>query len=882
MNRVENVLNEMETEDPIEANAPAFMRVPEILAPAGGREQFFAALQSGADAVYLGLKQFNARGRAENFTLEDLRELAPLARRYRMKILVTLNILLKEAELPRLRLELAELQWIGIHAVIVQDLGVARFIRENFPTIRLHASTQLAVHNLAGVLAAIDFGFKRIVVARELTAQELRKIQTAVEGLDVEVEAFCHGSLCYSYSGLCFFSGAEDARSGNRGECAYTCRKPYKILNEPGHGFLFSMKDLNTSKDLQKLVDANIHTLKIEGRKKDAQYVTTSVGLYRQELNRIFGRETGPGGRSIERDYQNDMSFSFHREMTSLFVNGRYVENVIDLNNPTHKGLLIGTIEKIKGRTIEVMSTQALERFDGLRIENRDSLYHALPQHGDKIQSTMSGAQKKYKNNVSQFSLREFSLKGRRLNACNAHTRVEIELPSEIDLPKVGDAVYKIRSNELKRHTENLSKAPADARIRALRSIDLKFHSQQVDDDLVLTVSAYLGQEHLLGDELRLPWQLAKKAGGKSLASDIVENFSILGDAACDCFVSFQGSEEAFLPRSVLKELKQRLNLNLPDAIAKATQRAIDDSLGHLNKERSSLPLATHERYSIKIDRMEYLEAIASFLEANRSFALKEIVFEPKRAFLGKLSPKEVFATLFAWSHEHGLRLRFAFPTVIRAWDEVMLKAWVQAFIERGGNSFEIGNIGARKLLETFAADKLKDFDLSSDFTLYVLNTEAAVAARDLDLRTLALSIEDDRSSIKEKLENWPEAGLKPQVILYKDTPLFIAEACSLTALHGGCPTAAVCGYRTLEIENDEGERFFVAHESCKSIVYGAKAFSLSQHRRELAAFGVEDFRIDFLTREYTSEHVQSVLRQINKAETIAETHTANYERSLL
>jgi len=855
------------------------LRIPEILAPAGGREQFFAALQSGADAVYLGLKQFNARGRAENFTLEDLRELAPLARRYGMKILVTLNILLKEAELPRLRMELAELQWVGIHAVIVQDLGVARFIREHFPTIRLHASTQLAVHNLAGVLAAIDFGFKRVVVARELTAQELRKIQTAVEGKDVEVEAFCHGSLCYSYSGLCFFSGAEDARSGNRGECAYTCRKPYKILNEPGHGFLFSMKDLNTSKDLGKLVDANIHTLKIEGRKKDAQYVTTSVGLYRQELNRIFGRETGPGGRSIERDYQHDMSFSFHRDMTSLFVNGRYHENVIDLNNPTHKGLLIGTIEKIKGRTIEVMSTQALERFDGLRIESRDSLYHALPQHGDKVQSTMRGAQKKYKNNVSQFSLRDFSLKGRRLNASNAHTRVEIELPNEIDLPMVGDAVYKIRSNELKRHTENLSKAPADARIRELRFIELKFHSEKVDETLHLRVEAFLGAESLLKDEIILPWQLAKKAG--SLASDIVENFSVLGDAACDCLVSFQGTEEAFVPRSVLKELKQRLNLNLPDAVARATDRALADSLVHLNQNRRELPAAEAARFAIKIDRLEYLDTIAAFLQSGKGFDLKEIVFEPKRAFLGKLSPKEIFAPLVSFTAEHDLTLRFAFPTVIRAWDEVMLKAWVHTFLEQGGTAFEIGNIGAKALLDSFAKDRT-DLDVRSDFTLYVLNTEAALAAESLGVNTVALSIEDDRSSLEAKLQHWPASKLKPQIILYKDTPLFIAEACSLTALHGGCPTAAVCGYRTLEIENDEGERFFVAHESCKSIVYGAKAFSLSQHRRELSSFGIEEFRLDFLTREYTPDHLLKVLSQVALGETIAETHSANYERSLL
>ena len=853
------------------------LRIPEILAPAGGREQFFAALQSGADAVFLGLKQFNARGRAENFTLDDLKELAPLARQYGMKILVTLNILLKESELPRLRLELAELEWIGIHAVIVQDLGVARFIRDNFPSLRLHASTQLAVHNLSGVLAAVAFGFKRVVVARELTAQELRLIQNAVEGQDIEIEAFCHGSLCYSYSGLCFFSGAEDARSGNRGECAYTCRKPYKILNEPGHGFLFSMKDLNTAKDLGKLVEANIHTLKIEGRKKDAQYVATSVGLYRQELNRMFGRETGPGGRSIVRDYDHDMSFSFHRDMTSLFVNGRYHENVIDLNNPTHKGLHIGTIEKVRGRTIEIMSTQALERFDGLRIEAADALFHALPQHGIHVQGSVRGAQKKYRNNVSQFSLREFSIRGRRIHECNANTRVEIELPDDLDLPNVGDSLFKIRSNELKRHTENLSKAPADARLRPLLSIRLAFRAEVVQDELQLTAVASLGALAFHRESMTLPYQLAKKAG---LAQDIIESFSILGDAGCDCQVSFQGAEDAFVPRSLLKELKQRLNVNLRDAIEKTKLLSIESSQTSIDKDRQKLPAQSIENFAIKIDRLEYLSSIESFLAEHRDFPLSEIVFEPKRAFLGKSSPNEIFTPLFTFAHRHRLTLRFAFPTVLRAWDEALLKAWVLAYSEGGGFAYEIGNIGARHLLDRYLMTK--NVDISSDFTLYVLNTEAAKAALELDIKLAALSIEDDRASIEDKLSHWPQATLRPQAILYKDTPLFIAEACSLTALHGGCPTAAVCGYRTLEIENDEGERFFVAHESCKSIVFGAKAFSITQHKNELKSLGVQDFRLDFLTREYSGEALTAVLRGAYKGQPIAATHTANYEGTLL
>jgi putative protease len=852
-----------------------YHRVPEILAPAGGREQFFAALQSGADAVFLGLKQFNARGRAENFTLDELKELAPLARRAGMKILVTLNILLKESELPRLSLELAELQWIGIHAVIVQDLGVARFIRAHFPSLRLHASTQLAVHNLAGVLAAIDLGFKRVVVARELTAQELRRIQTGVEGLDVEIEAFCHGSLCYSYSGLCFFSGAEDARSGNRGECAYTCRKPYRILNEPGHGFLFSMKDLNTSRDLAKLVEANIHTLKIEGRKKDAQYVATSVGLYRQALNTLFGRETAPAGRSIARDFASDIAYSFHREMTSLFVKGRYHENVIDLNNPTHKGVLIGRIEKVRDRTIELLSSVPLERFDGLRIDSLDALFHSKPQHGETIKSSVKGAQNKYRNKVSQFSLRDFGIRGRRMNATNANTRVEIDLPLDIERPNVGDEVYKVRSNELKRHAENLAKAPADARLRPLVAIDLNFHAVRTGQVLVLTATAALANTAIHTETLEVEYSLAKTP---TLKNDIVENFSILGDAGCDCTVTFKGEEDGFIPRSVLKQLKHRLNAALTEAIARVKQQSIDSSLRSLAAGRSPLPSQSHARYAVKIDRLEYLDTLLSFTADHPGFVLSEIVFEPKRAFLGKLSPRQIFSLLFEKRGDANVRL--AIPTVLRAWDEPLLKAWVVAFKEAGGSHYEIGNIGARRLLESYLPGEA--LNLSSDFSLYALNTEAALAAHDLNVNTVALSIEDDRVSLEEKLKAWPQGHLKPQVILYKDTPLFIAEACSLTALHNGCPTAAVCGYRTLEIENDEGERFFVAHESCKSIVYGAKAFSLSQHQEELMTMGVEDFRIDFLTREYTAEQLTNVLRCIQEAEKPAETHNANYERTLL
>lgn len=242
--------------------------VPQILAPAGGREQFLAALNAGADQVFLGLKAFNARARAENFGVEELQELVPLAHRYGMKVLVTVNVLIKESEFSALLDVLSALEELEVDAIIVQDQAVGAIVQQFFPTLKMHASTQMAVHNLQGVIKAAALGYRRVVLARELTAKEMKDIRAGVEADVTQLEAFAHGSLCYSYSGLCFFSGETDARSGNRGECSYSCREPYKLTSEDGMGFLFSMADLDTSHDLDLLAGAGIDTLKIEGRKK--------------------------------------------------------------------------------------------------------------------------------------------------------------------------------------------------------------------------------------------------------------------------------------------------------------------------------------------------------------------------------------------------------------------------------------------------------------------------------------------------------------------------------------------------------------------------------------------------------------------------------------
>ncbi len=861
--------------------------VPEILAPVGGREQFFAALNAGADAVFLGLKQFNARSRAENFTTEDLRSLVPMAKRYGMKVLVTLNILIKDIELKDLIEVMAELEDIGVHAIIVQDVGVARLARRYFPGLRLHASTQMAVHNLAGVREAMSYGFKRVVLARELTAEEIKRIRRAVPADQIELEVFCHGSLCYSYSGLCFFSGAQDARSGNRGECAYTCREPYKVISEPGHGFLFSMRDLDTSHKLDQMVAAGVDTLKIEGRKKDAQYVTSVVRLYRKKLDDLFGTPTirssapplaqqdlGP-----ESSIRKDLQLSFQRQTTSFFFEGRYHENVIDLGNPTHHGIRVGVVENVsatgRSKTIAVRLEDDVEKFDGLKIIPEAKLFHAKPQDGDVTASDMTALDRRYDNREIAFSLRELAFKGRKIYEANKGMIVDIELPAGSALPAVGDVLFKSRSDELRRRVETMIGVPVDARLRPMTAVRLAVSAADLaDGGMRLAVEAYRGATKI-SESSEVFADVSERQKG-DLIEDLKEALHIFGDEGVytESF-TFDVARNYFIPRSRLKELKRRLEMGLAAAAAAVSLRHRDEAVSQIESDQCSLATVHEARYQLKIDRVEYLSWIAA--KASAGMPIDEIVFEPKKMFLPDIKPESFIEPLLAFARETSIKIRLAVPTVVRAWDEPVLGRWFRAAMAEGFAAYEVGNPGAIGLLKDWG---LPLSDMTSDFMLYAMNREAAKHWQEHGVSRLALSIEDDAEDLEALLGHWPP-GVTPQAILYKDTPLFVAEACSLTALHNGCPTSKVCGYRTLEIENGKGERFFVAHEGCKSIVYGQQAYAISGQIKRLMALGVQAFRIDFLTRDYSREIFDQILDDVAGDRVIAGTHTANFHGRL-
>lgn len=255
----------------------------ELLAPCGSYESFLAAVNAGADAVYLGGKAFGARAYAENFSEEELVSAIRQAHIFGIKVYLTVNTLIKEQEFSELYEYLLPFYEAGLDGVIVQDMGVLSFLKQEFPELKLHASTQMTITGTYGAAFLKELGCGRIVPARELSLQEIKTIKQEVS---IEIEAFIHGAMCYCYSGQCLMSSMIGGRSGNRGRCAQPCRLPYKTAGK--EGYFLSLKDMNTLEHIPELIEAGIDSFKIEGRMKKPEYVAGVVSIYRKCIDRYY------------------------------------------------------------------------------------------------------------------------------------------------------------------------------------------------------------------------------------------------------------------------------------------------------------------------------------------------------------------------------------------------------------------------------------------------------------------------------------------------------------------------------------------------------------------------------------------------------------------
>lgn len=320
----------------------------ELLAPAGNYEAFLGAVNAGADAVYLGGERFGARAYADNFKAEEILRALHVAHFYGKKIYLTVNTLLKERELAELSDYLTPLCEAGLDGVIVQDLGALRYMREHFPGLSLHASTQMAVTGVRGAALLKEVGVSRIVPARELSLQEVQKIR---EEAGVEVECFIHGAMCYCYSGQCLFSSILGGRSGNRGRCAQPCRLPYEILEGKkciaGEGYPLSLKDMCTLAYLPALIDAGIDSFKIEGRMKRPEYAAGVTAIYRKYIDRYC--EEGAVRYQVDKeDLDNLKNLYIRSEIQTGYYERHNGKEMITLEKPGYESSDKAMLRKIR------------------------------------------------------------------------------------------------------------------------------------------------------------------------------------------------------------------------------------------------------------------------------------------------------------------------------------------------------------------------------------------------------------------------------------------------------------------------------------------------------------------------------------------------------
>ncbi|MBO5940105.1 MAG: U32 family peptidase [Kiritimatiellae bacterium] len=662
----------------------------ELLAPAGSFETALAAFESGADAVYLGLDAFSARAQAVNFSFGELADLMMYARAKGRKVYITFNTLLTDAELEDAVERLQVLDELSPDALIVQDIGVVRVLRRHFPSLPIHASTQLVAHNLEGVLALKELGFSRVVLARELPIEDIRSI---VKRCGCEIEVFVHGALCYSISGLCLFSAMERRRSGNRGRCAYCCRLPYSD-SFGGKSLPFSMKDLRLDDRLDALREAGVASLKIEGRMKSSLYVSSVVKRYREILDGV--------SPTTSRD---DLETVFSRSTTHLYADGwkQNVSELIDNANLGHQGTPIGTVKRItkdrEGRSwLRFHTTRAIEKHDGLQfvsLRNREIAGDARP----------------IGMGIGEMRL---AISRKPVFVAHAGSDVEVEvkdplLLEELSNPEIMPVEVRCSmSNEVKRRFPIPSFRSSD--YSGLNKLDVKV---SISDRDVCACAC--------GETAHVELPSAEKANRPEMTFGAVRKcFSKLGGTVWSLSsIEVDDPQGLYVPVSLLNELRREL-------VAK-----LDES---------------------RIDRRA--EKIASVKEAMEEDSSETAVSDLQRVLKVRLGqsvpPGKWDETVVMIGHsgdvpEFADDVRLALPVFTKESDYSRFRARVKNLIRSGYVKWEAADLAGIRMLKSLGVE-----DITADWTVYSFNAQAIRMLAELGVRRCVLSPEADQRDIPQ------------------------------------------------------------------------------------------------------------------------------------
>jgi len=731
----------------------------ELLAPAGDFETALAAFAAGADAVYCGLADFSARAFAKNLSFEDLKRLLAYARQDgapRRRVYVTFNTLLDEDQLDAAVETLAQLDEIGPDGVIVQDLGVARLCRAHFPRLELHASTQLVAHNLEGVLELKELGFRRVVLARELSLEEIASIakrcgaaREAADGRpELELECFIHGALCYSLSGLCLYGALEKGRSGNRGTCPYCCRQGFRATDERGALFYpFSMKDLRLGEDARRLVEAGVSSLKIEGRMKTPLYVASVTRYYRQILDAnpdgTVARASSPCQRTASaRISPADLETVFSRRTTELYFNGRpgsdKAASPVDPESLGHLGTVVGTVKKVtRDRDglawLRFHTARGLEKHDGLQFDATD-------ENGRHL-------------GLGIVEMRQ-AISRRPVFEVNAGVDVEILLPEKDGEPspwsalKPGMKIYCSMSNAVKRMFPTPSFRPSDYAGTCAIDLAVALSAQEVRvtatpaNGVFASVSLACGGAYPPAENPAKTFGAIEKAFSKLGGTDYRLGRLTVDDPA-----------RVFVPMRDLNDLRRDLVEKLDAARHAARQAKLDavaDARAELSSETADMQAVPARSLKIRLGQKvpagDWDELVVAL----------DLACEDPAAALADLASQAGAET----------PIRLALPVYTAEPDFNRLRSAVKRLLRAGWTRWECADLATLRLLRS-----LDVTDLTADWSLYAFNGESLALLSERGVTRFVASPENGR----ENLQFLAESGRPVAFLEQQSTPLFIS-----------------------------------------------------------------------------------------------------------
>jgi putative protease len=699
------------------------LHTPELLAPAGSLETFFAAMEKGADAVYAGLKDFSARAKAKNFTLPQMERLTAYAHSLSRRLYVTLNTLVKENELPLLVETLSALEGMGVDGIIIQDMAVARLARRYFPALPLHASTQMTIHNSPGVRQLEELGFSRVVLARELHIDEISSI---VRESRIGIECFIHGALCFSFSGQCYFSSFLGGHSGNRGRCAQPCRRQYRYRGK--EGYYFSTNDFSSIDMLPQLAEAGVASFKIEGRMKSAEYVANVVEAYRMALDATPDRleETLAEAKAL-------LKSSLGRAPTRGFLASHAPT---DIATPTLRGAtgrFLGEIKSLKGERIS--------------FETRDRLHV-----GDRIR-----VQPKSDKAGRAFTIRELFSGKDMVKSVRERSQVSITAPFKF---QIGDAVFKVSSETAFTMSEN-------ACLKRLEGV--KPGKMQCDLSLVMAGETLRISAEAAGTALVAEFPLGSLEAARSTDMEAVlrGQFCRTGDTPFELrSLSAPGFPALLIPASRLKEIRrefyrmaaERISATLKSGRGGKLKEALD-SLGVRSRARSG----ARSELSVRIEHLRDFHIVHQDGVNSVSIPVSRANMHQLPIFARKLKGKEK-------------QIQWRLPFIIFEADLPFYREAVKIIADFGFRSFEAANLAHFPLLREAVQQKTETppLELFTDYRLFSLNSQALLAWKDLGVSGATLYIEDDAENMTELLRS--DIPIDRRVMVYCAVPAITSK----------------------------------------------------------------------------------------------------------